>query len=69
VLPAYGVALAVGTAEAAADGGSRRDLVWLPLVFAVMHLSWGAGFLIGCVRFGPPVAALARLLGGSRGTG
>jgi succinoglycan biosynthesis protein ExoA len=68
-LPAYSIGLGVGTAEAAADGASGRDLVWLPLVFAVMHLSWGAGFLFGCARFGPPVAALVRLLGASRSAG
>ena len=34
----------------------------LPIVFAVMHLSWGFGYLIGCARFGPPVAALIRML-------
>jgi hypothetical protein len=26
-----------------------------------MHLPWGAGFLVGCARFGPPLAALARI--------
>ena len=34
----------------------------LPLVFAAMHVAWGLGFLAGCVRFGPPAAALARVL-------
>jgi hypothetical protein len=24
-----------------------------------MHLAWGSGFLLGCARYGPPVAALA----------
>jgi succinoglycan biosynthesis protein ExoA len=63
----YGSALAAGTVEAAvADDADIRDWIWLPIVFIVMHLSWGAGFLLGCVRFGPPVAALARLLGASR---
>jgi len=33
----------------------------------VMHLSWGAGFLVGSMRFGPPIAALARLIGRGRG--
>jgi hypothetical protein len=32
-----------------------------------MHVSWGAGFLAGALRFGPPVAALRRLLSGDRG--
>ena len=26
-----------------------------------MHLAWGFGFLFGCVRFGPPLRALAHL--------
>ena len=34
-----------------------------PAVFAVMHLAWGFGFLSGCVRFGPPLAGVARALG------
>jgi hypothetical protein len=32
-----------------------------------MHLSWGAGFLRGCVAFGPPWAALTRIAGLKRG--
>jgi glycosyltransferase involved in cell wall biosynthesis len=36
----------------------RRDIVALPLVWSIMHLSWGAGFLVGCVRQGPPLAAV-----------
>ncbi|MEO8092016.1 MAG: glycosyltransferase family 2 protein [bacterium] len=63
----YGGTVTVGTAQAARDGGDARDWVWIPVVFAVMHLSWGAGFLAGCARFGTPVAAVARLLGASRG--
>jgi succinoglycan biosynthesis protein ExoA len=37
------------------------DMATLPLVFATMHFCWGFGFLAGCLRFGPPLAALARL--------
>jgi hypothetical protein len=49
------------------SAGSRSSAGWrevlpLPLVFAVMHLTWGFGYLLGCVRFGPPVAALMRAL-------
>jgi glycosyltransferase involved in cell wall biosynthesis len=66
-LGAYGLALVGGTVQAAsATDAELRDLIWLPVVFAVMHVSWGAGFLYGCVRFGPPLAALARVLGLSR---
>jgi hypothetical protein len=32
-------------------------------VFAAMHFSWGLGFLRGCLAFGPPLAALARIAG------
>ena len=39
----------------------------LAAVFATMHLSWGAGFLRGCTSFGPPLAALARIVGLRRG--
>jgi succinoglycan biosynthesis protein ExoA len=39
---------------------SPGDAMALPLVFATMHLAWGFGFLVGCVRFGPPVAASAQ---------
>ena len=31
------------------------------VVYAVMHGAWGFGFLAGSVRFGPPLAALARI--------
>jgi len=65
-LLAYAAALAAGTAEAARTGeGEARDLAWLPAVFATMHLAWGTGFLAGCLRFGLPLAAMARLMGAS----
>jgi succinoglycan biosynthesis protein ExoA len=61
---AWAAALAATAArEAAAGRAAPGDAAALPLVFAAMHLPWGAGFLVGCVRFGPPVAALARLAG------
>jgi succinoglycan biosynthesis protein ExoA len=44
------------------QGASTRDTAALPLVFATMHLAWGFGFLVGCVRFGPPLAAIAHAL-------
>ena len=64
-LALYGGAVAVGTVQAATvtERAPIRDLVWLPAVFAVMHLSWGAGFLVGCVRFGPPWAGLGGAFG------
>lgn len=58
-----GYALAVTSASAqVARRGSGRDAVGIPLVVATMHLAWGAGFLAGCARFGPPLRALARVL-------
>ena len=61
----YGAALAAGSAHAAAGSEAPpRDVASLPAVFAVMHLSWGAGFLAGSVRFGPPTAAVAALIRG-----
>jgi succinoglycan biosynthesis protein ExoA len=37
------------------------DSALLPVIFAVMHLSWGGGFLVGCARFGPAFGAFAHL--------
>jgi succinoglycan biosynthesis protein ExoA len=41
--------------------GEARDRASLPAVFATMHASWGAGFLAGAARFGPPLAAVRNL--------
>jgi succinoglycan biosynthesis protein ExoA len=55
--------LALTVLTAGRSGAERlADAAALPLVFATMHLSWGFGFLAGCVRFGPPLRALARLV-------
>jgi hypothetical protein len=55
----YGAALAAGSARAPDAGPADRGA--LPLVFATMHGSWGAGFLAGAARFGPPLAAIRSL--------
>jgi succinoglycan biosynthesis protein ExoA len=61
-LVAYAGALAAGTVEAAAvRDADPSDLAWLPVVFTTMHLAWGSGFLVGCIRFGPPLRAFAGL--------
>jgi succinoglycan biosynthesis protein ExoA len=64
-LAAYVVALARAAARA---GGPAPlgDILSLPLVFATMHGAWGLGYLVGCARFGPPVAAMMGLLRGAR---
>ncbi len=45
--------------DAKAERSRRADIAALPAVFGAMHLAWGFGFLAGCVRFGPPLRALA----------
>ncbi len=59
----YAAAVVATSAGAAREAGAR-DAAALPAVFAAMHLPWGAGFLAGCVRWGPPVRAIATVLGG-----
>ncbi len=56
---AYLAALALTAASRPRN--QARDAPWLPVVLATMHLSWGAGFLWGAVRFGPPLRALVML--------
>jgi GT2 family glycosyltransferase len=60
--------VAIGVAAArAAPTRSARDIGGVALALATMHLSWGAGFIYGCARGGPPIGGLRRLLGrGSR---
>jgi glycosyltransferase involved in cell wall biosynthesis len=59
-LAAYGISLAAVSVRVA-EPGSERDAAALPVVFAIMHMTWGFGFLWSAVRFGPPLGALARL--------
>jgi len=49
-------------AMSAAGMAEPGDVARLPAVFTTMHLSFGAGWLAGCVRFGIPLAALRHLL-------
>jgi succinoglycan biosynthesis protein ExoA len=62
----YMAAIAAESARIARRAGSEGtdpvDAATLPAVFATMHSAWGAGFLAGSARFGPPLAALARLV-------
>ncbi|WP_433793565.1 glycosyltransferase family 2 protein [Actinoplanes sp. CA-252034] len=66
-LPRAGLAVWIAAAVTIAGRELSRgrrpvDSALLPVVFAVMHLAWGAGFLVGCARFGPPAGALAHLV-------
>jgi succinoglycan biosynthesis protein ExoA len=50
-----------------AAGRMRRqadalDVVTLPLVWSIMHVAWGTGFVAGCARMGFPLAAVRRCL-------
>lgn len=56
----YAAALAAATVKAAPTA-ALDETASLPVVLAVMHLSYGCGFLFGSWRYGPPVAALAHL--------
>lgn len=59
-LAAYGTALVTGALRLRPSSG--EETAGLAAVFATMHLAWGAGFLAGCARFGPPVAGIASAL-------
>jgi succinoglycan biosynthesis protein ExoA len=51
----------LGVSAAQARRHGLADAASLPVVFATMHLAWGAGFIAGCVRWGPPVRAVLRV--------
>ena len=57
------LALCAVRADTGAEG---RAATGLPVVWAVMHLSYGIGFLRGCARYGPPVEAAGRAAGVTR---
>lgn len=44
---------AVGASLASGSQAGWRYAAVLPMAFALLHLSWGLGFLAGCVRFVP----------------
>jgi succinoglycan biosynthesis protein ExoA len=58
----YVVTVGVEGGRLARRSGRPSDAIALPLVFATMHVSNGFGFLSGCLRFGPPLRAIARLV-------
>ena len=58
VVAAYVLALTAETLRLAGRGVPARDAGALPVVFVSIHLAWGGGFLLGCLRFGVPMAAL-----------
>jgi glycosyltransferase involved in cell wall biosynthesis len=62
-LAAYGAVLGTSALRAAGEADAR-DAAALPVVFAVMHFSWGYGYLWHSLRHGPPLAAIARAVRG-----
>jgi succinoglycan biosynthesis protein ExoA len=58
----YGGALSVNAVRSAREA-DPRDAAWLPVIFVIMHLVWGAGFVSGSIRFGFPAEALLRATG------
>ncbi|MGZ4201765.1 MAG: hypothetical protein ACXVRH_06880 [Thermoleophilaceae bacterium] len=56
-LSVYATALVVESVRVGSDA-SPRDTLALPAVYGTMHLAWGAGFVVSCVRHGPPLRAL-----------
>jgi succinoglycan biosynthesis protein ExoA len=65
-LGAYGLVLVAAGLRTAGEE-PPRDAAGVPVVLATMHISWGLGFLTGCVRFGPPVRAALRAVTGRAG--
>jgi succinoglycan biosynthesis protein ExoA len=62
-LAGYSLVLLGAGVQTLAVAERRSDTALVPVVLATMHLSHGAGALVGSVRFGPPLAALATALG------
>jgi len=61
-LGAWLLATLLVAVQAARRGGRRRDAIRLPIVFGVMHYSYGFGFLAGCGRMGIPLTAIRGLI-------
>ena len=59
-LAAWLAAVLAESFRLAARGERTADVAGVPIVLATMHASWGAGFLAGCLRFGPPTGAIRR---------
>ncbi|MBV9836648.1 MAG: glycosyltransferase [Solirubrobacterales bacterium] len=59
----YLAALAGAGARATRDTDRLEEAALVPAVLAVMHVAYGVGSFRGAVRYGPPLAAIARVLG------
>jgi hypothetical protein len=52
IVAAYGIGVLGASVYVAAQHGWRH-LRWLPVVFCTLHFSYGVGFLVGLLKFGP----------------
>lgn len=59
----YALGLLASGLQAARAARRPADAVMLPAIWSSMHLSYGAGILRGCTRFGIPTRALGHLAG------
>jgi succinoglycan biosynthesis protein ExoA len=59
----YGVALTGAGVQAMRDAERHRDAALVPVVLAIMHLAHGTGSIWAALRHGPPLSALARVVG------
>jgi GT2 family glycosyltransferase len=59
----YGAALVSAGVRSRRAAGSWPEAALVPLALATMHVSFGVGAMIGAARDGPPIAALASMLG------
>ena len=57
----YALTLLVGAVRMSVRA-PNRDVAALPLVWSIMHVSWGAGFIAGCMRMGLPLNAIRAAL-------
>jgi glycosyltransferase involved in cell wall biosynthesis len=60
---AYASLLVAAGVGAAGQADSPADALLVPVVLPVMHLAHGAGSIKGAIRRGPPLAAIAMVLG------
>jgi succinoglycan biosynthesis protein ExoA len=65
-LGGYAVAVASAGVRARREGAESRTAALVPVVLIVMHLGHGTGQIMGWVRYGPPLAAIAQLAGADR---
>ena len=62
-LGVYGAALVASAVRAAGEAENWREAGLVPAVLVVMHLAHGTGMLRAIVKNGPPLAAVATVLG------